>query len=156
MSPEGGVDPRSTELREMETEKAIIDTKAEAQVKRELWAGLGLVLLQTTVFIRLTFWELSWDVMEPICFFTTSTSFMLGYAFFLRTANEPSFEGFFAGRFASRQQRLMKAHGFNLHRFNELRNALSVVGSISACSHSSHPCRRQSDVCDATLIRAAH
>ena len=117
-------DSRIKELKQMEEMKREIDQKAEAHVKRELWCGLGFLALQTLGFVRLTFWELSWDVMEPICFFTTSTYFMAGYGFFLRTSREPSFEGLFASRFASRQKRLMKACKFDLKRFNELKQAL--------------------------------
>ncbi|KAG0465917.1 hypothetical protein HPP92_020081 [Vanilla planifolia] len=119
-----GDDPRKNELKEMEVKKAAIDSKAEAQVRKELWAGMGVVLIQIAALMRLTFWELSWDVMEPICFFSTSIYFMLGYAFFLRTAKEPSFEGFFASRFSAKQKRLMKTYSFDLSRFDELRSAL--------------------------------
>ncbi|PKA49609.1 hypothetical protein AXF42_Ash004150 [Apostasia shenzhenica] len=118
-------DPLREELRDMEAKKLEIDGKAEMQVKRELWTGLVLVLLQTAGFMRLTFWELSWDVMEPICFFAASFYFIIGYGFFLRTSREPSFEGLFASRFACRQRRLMKAQSFDLPRFNQLRKALN-------------------------------
>ncbi|CAD5171705.1 unnamed protein product [Musa acuminata subsp. malaccensis] len=116
-------DAEREELREMEATKAEIDRSAVAHVRRELCCGLGLLAAQTAAFMRLTFWELSWDVMEPICFYITSIYFMAGYAFFLRTAREPSFEGFFATRFAARQKRLMKARNFDIHRFDELRRA---------------------------------
>lgn len=120
-------DPRWGELAELEKEKAQIDEKAEAQVRRELWAGLGLFVAQTAGFMRLTFWELSWDVMEPICFYVTSLYFMAGYAFFLRTAREPSFEGFFEARLDARRRRLMRRHNFDGRRFEELRRGLDVM-----------------------------
>ncbi|XP_076896627.1 calcium uniporter protein 3, mitochondrial-like [Bidens hawaiensis] len=111
------------ELEEMERWKAAIDTKAEKMVQRELWGGLAYLMVQTAGFMRLTFWELSWDVMEPICFYVTSIYFMGGYAFFLRTAKEPSFEGFFRSRFGAKQKKLMKREGFDLGKYNELRKA---------------------------------
>ncbi|RWW21063.1 hypothetical protein GW17_00014794 [Ensete ventricosum] len=114
---------RGEELRRMEETKAEIDRSAAAQVRRELWCGLGLMAAQTAAFMRLTFWELSWDVMEPICFYVASIYFMAGYAFFLATSREPSFEGFFESRFAARQKRLMRAREFNVDRFNELTGA---------------------------------
>lgn len=107
----------------MEKKKAEIDRKAVAQVRRELWCGLGFLVMQTVGFMRLTFWELSWDVMEPICFYVTSIQVMAGYFFFLRTSKDPSFEGFFESRFAATQKRLMKLYNFDLDRFNELRRA---------------------------------
>ncbi|XP_031270748.1 calcium uniporter protein 2, mitochondrial [Pistacia vera] len=96
-------DPRRKEFEELEKQKAAIDQKADFLVRRELWCGLGYLVVQTTAFMRLTFWELTWDVMEPICFYVTSMYFMAGYAFFLRTSKEPSFEGFYQSRFTAKQ-----------------------------------------------------
>lgn len=107
----------------MEKQKLGIDRQADLLVRRELWAGLGYLMLQTAGFMRLTFWELSWDVMEPICFYVTSFYFMAGYGFFLRTSREPSFEGFFDSRFAAKQKKVMMARGFDVDRYNELRKA---------------------------------
>ncbi|KAL5704872.1 hypothetical protein ACHQM5_023237 [Ranunculus cassubicifolius] len=117
-------DPRKKELEIMEKEKADIDREAESLVRRELWAGLGFLVVQTAGFVRLTFWELSWDVMEPICFYVTSVYFMAGYTFFLRTSKDPSFEGFFESRFSAKQKRLMKKRKFDFGRFNELKRVV--------------------------------
>ncbi|CAN1324284.1 Calcium uniporter protein 2, mitochondrial, partial [Linum perenne] len=114
-------DPRKKELEQLEQRKALIDERARTQVRRELWGGLGYLVVQTAAFMRLTFWELSWDVMEPICFYVTSIYVMAGYAFFLRTSREPTFEGFFQSRFLAKQRKLMKNHKFDLERYNELR-----------------------------------
>lgn len=114
-------DPRLKQLDEMEKQKAMIDKKAKAQVQAELFCGLGLLLGQTLGFMRLTFWELSWDVMEPICFFVTSLHFALGYGFFLSTSTEPTFEGFFRRRFKAKQKKLMASHNFDINNYNELR-----------------------------------
>lgn len=116
-------DPRRKELEEMENQKTEIDKKAESLVRRELWGGLGFMVLQTAGFMRLTFWELSWDVMEPICFYVTSMYFMAGYAFFLRTNVEPSFEGFYQSRLSAKQQKLMKLNNFDIAKYNQLKRA---------------------------------
>ncbi|GAB4848889.1 hypothetical protein Ancab_003701 [Ancistrocladus abbreviatus] len=128
--------PRRKELEQMEKQKAEIDRKAESLVYKELWCGLGYLVVQTAAFMRLTFWELSWDVMEPICFYVTSMYFMAGYTFFLRTSKEPSFEGFFQSRFASKQKRLFKTHNFDLQRYNELRRACYPLESTEEASSS--------------------
>lgn len=113
-------DPRRKELENLEKQKAVIDEKARSMVRGELYCGLGLMIVQTMGFMRLTFWELSWDVMEPICFFVTSLHFALAYGFFLRTSKEPSFEGFSQRRFRVKQNKLMKMHKFDLERYNQL------------------------------------
>ncbi|KAJ7966712.1 Calcium uniporter, mitochondrial [Quillaja saponaria] len=116
-------DPRREELEKMEKKKGMIDQKAESLVRGELYCGLSFILVQTVAFMRLTFWELSWDVMEPICFFVTSLHFGVAYAFFLRTSTEPSFEGYFNQRFKAKQERLMKTHKFDMERYKQLRKA---------------------------------
>ncbi|XP_039137279.1 calcium uniporter protein 2, mitochondrial-like [Dioscorea cayenensis subsp. rotundata] len=127
------------ELKEMEKKKAEMEEKAEAEVRRELWAGLGLLVMQTVGFMRLTFWELTWDVMEPICFFFTSTYFMAGYAFFLSTSKEPSFQAIFQSRFEAKMERLMKLHHFDVKRFNHLRMVVSSSSSFDS-HHADNPC----------------
>uniref|UniRef100_A0A7N0ZVQ2 Calcium uniporter protein C-terminal domain-containing protein n=1 Tax=Kalanchoe fedtschenkoi TaxID=63787 RepID=A0A7N0ZVQ2_KALFE len=122
-------DPRRAQLEQMEAELSAIDEKAMGLVRREMYSGLGFVILQTLGFMRLTFWELSWDVMEPICFFVTSMHFAAGYVFFLRTATEPSFEGLVRRRFEVRRRRLMAAHGFDLGKYEELRKVVYREGS---------------------------
>ncbi|KAL5777932.1 hypothetical protein ACOSP7_010858 [Xanthoceras sorbifolium] len=114
-------DPRRKELDQMEKQKAVIDQKAKALVRGELYCGLGFLTVQTLGFMRLTFWELSWDVMEPICFFVTSLHFAIAYGFFLRTSTEPTFEGYFQRRFKAKQNKLMKTHNFDLEKYNHLR-----------------------------------
>ncbi|XP_064958278.1 calcium uniporter protein 2, mitochondrial-like isoform X2 [Musa acuminata AAA Group] len=136
------------ELRKMEEEKAEIDRRAASQVRKELWCGMVFVVAQTAALMRATFWELSWDVMEPICFYLTSIYFMAGYAFFIRTSKEPSFEGFFTSRFATKQKRLMKARNFDLTRFNELSQAClrsPPLSEFTSPSRAHHSVGRRSD-----------
>ncbi|KAG7540105.1 Calcium uniporter protein C-terminal [Arabidopsis thaliana x Arabidopsis arenosa] len=114
-------DPRRKELKELEAIKTVIDQKAHSLVRRELWAGLGYLIIQTAGFMRLTFWELTWDVMEPICFYVTSVYFMAGYAFFLKTSREPSFEGFYQSRFEAKQRKLMESEDFDVGRYDDLK-----------------------------------
>ncbi|CAK9178561.1 unnamed protein product [Ilex paraguariensis] len=137
-------DPRIKELEKMEREKAIIDEKAGSLVRGELYCGLGFLVLQTLGFMRLTFWELTWDVMEPICFFVTSLHFALAYGFFLRTSTEPSFQGYFQRRFLVKQKKLMKIHNFDNDKYNELCKAfypsycnLADPGHFRASDHAS-------------------
>ncbi|GMI83121.1 hypothetical protein like AT2G23790 [Hibiscus trionum] len=117
-------DPRRKEVEDLEKQKSEIDKKAESLVRGELYCGLGLVVVQTLGFMRLTFWELNWDVMEPICFFVTSLHFALAYAFFLRTSTEPTFHGYFQQRFKAKQKKLMRIHCFDIQKYNKLRRRL--------------------------------
>lgn len=126
-------DRRIEELQEMEKQKAEIDLQAKKLVHRELQCGFGFLSLQTAALMRFTFWDLSWDVMEPICFYLTSIYFLAGYAFFLRTSTDPTFEGFFQARFKTKQKRLMKQRNFDMERYRELRAVAGPRTRQSAC-----------------------
>ena len=49
------------------------------------WVGLGLMSLQFGVLARLTWWEYSWDIMEPVTYFVTYGTSMALYAYFVLT-----------------------------------------------------------------------
>jgi hypothetical protein len=76
-------DPRKEEFKQLQEKKEEIDKLAHKQVRRILWSGLGFFMCQVGLFFRLTFWEFSWDVMEPIAFFTTAYGLLVGYACYL-------------------------------------------------------------------------
>ncbi|KAF5182271.1 Calcium uniporter protein [Thalictrum thalictroides] len=113
-------DPRKDELKMLLQKKEEIDMLAHKQVRRILWAGLGFSVLQVGLFFRLTFWEFSWDVMEPIAFFTTTTGLVVGYAYFLFTSRDPTYQDLMKRLFLSRQRKLIKQQAFDINRFMEL------------------------------------
>ncbi|XP_030524510.1 calcium uniporter protein 5, mitochondrial-like [Rhodamnia argentea] len=113
-------DPMRDELKKLQARKEEIDVLAHKQVRRILWTGLGLSVFQVGLFFRLTFWEFSWDVMEPIAFFTTTTSIVLGYAYFLFTSRDPTYQDLMKRLFLRRQRKLLKKHSFDVDRFVEL------------------------------------
>lgn len=113
-------DPRLDELKKLQEKKDKLDTMAHKQVRHILWGGLGFSLLQVGLFFRLTFWEFSWDVMEPITFFTTTTGVIIGYAYFLFTSRDPSYQDMMKRLFLRRQKKLIQKHSFDIGRFSEL------------------------------------
>ncbi|XP_061347981.1 calcium uniporter protein 5, mitochondrial-like [Gastrolobium bilobum] len=113
-------DPVREELRMLMEKKEEIDVLAHKQVRRILWSGLGFGVVTVGLFFRLTFWEFSWDVMEPIAFFTTSTGLVIGYAYFLFTSRDPTYQDFLKRLFLSRQRKLHKRYNFDVDRFKEL------------------------------------
>ncbi|XP_015874826.3 calcium uniporter protein 6, mitochondrial [Ziziphus jujuba] len=113
-------DPIRHELKVLQKLKEDIDVQAHKQVRRVLWSGLGLAMLQVGLFFRLTFWEFSWDVMEPIAFFTTTSGLVIGYAYFLLTSRDPTYQDLMKRLFLSRQRKLLKKHNFDVQRFKEI------------------------------------
>ncbi|KAB5512939.1 hypothetical protein DKX38_029967 [Salix brachista] len=112
--------PAREELKILQEKKEEIDVLAHKQVRRILYSGLCLAFLQVGLFFRLTFWEFSWDVMEPIAFFGTTGSVVIGYAYFLITARDPTYQDLMKRLFLSRQRKLFKKLNFDVERFKEL------------------------------------
>uniref|UniRef100_A0A7C9AGH4 Calcium uniporter protein C-terminal domain-containing protein n=1 Tax=Opuntia streptacantha TaxID=393608 RepID=A0A7C9AGH4_OPUST len=114
-------DSRKEELKVLQERKEQIDKQAHKQVRLILWSGLGVLIMQVGLFFRLTFWDFSWDVMEPIAFFTTTTGLIIGYAYFMLTSKDPSYQDLMKTLFLSRQRKLIKKYNFDINRFKELR-----------------------------------
>ncbi|KAM7521948.1 hypothetical protein LguiA_011850 [Lonicera macranthoides] len=115
-------DPQRDELKNLQQKMEEIDKLAHKQVRRILYTWLGLSVMQVGLFFRLTFWEFSWDVMEPIAFFTTATGLVVSYAYFLFTSRDPSYQDLMKRLFLSRRRKLIKRYNFDINRLIELQN----------------------------------
>ncbi|PWA49861.1 hypothetical protein CTI12_AA383050 [Artemisia annua] len=115
-------DPRREELKQLQAKQEEIDKLAHKQVRRILYTGLVFSLGFIGLFFRLTFWEFSWDVMEPIAFFGTTSGIILGYGYFLITRRDPTYQDLMKRLFLSRRRKLIKRKQFDVERFMELQN----------------------------------
>lgn len=119
-------DPTWDELKMLQEKKEEIDVLAHKQVRRILWSGLGFAVVQVGLFFRLTFWDFSWDIMEPVAFFTTATGIVIGYAYFLFTSRDPTYQDLRERLLISRQRKLFKKHNFDGERFKELQKKCNI------------------------------
>ncbi|KAF3600457.1 hypothetical protein HID58_042952 [Brassica napus] len=131
-------DPAKFEFDKLRRMKEEIDVLAHKQVRKILWCGLGYSVVQIGLFFRLTFWEFSWDVMEPITFFTTATGIIVGYGYFLMTSRDPTYQDFMKRLFLSRQRKLLKSRKFDVERFKELEKKWKMTSCSSSSYHSCH------------------
>ncbi|CAG0889220.1 unnamed protein product [Cyprideis torosa] len=76
------------ELLPLEEKRAELAAKAERRTTILTWLGLGYMAVQFGVLARLTWWEYSWDIMEPVTYFVTYTTCMVGYAYFVLSKKE--------------------------------------------------------------------
>ena len=73
------------ELKPMEDIKAEIDRKSAQRTNIVVWGGLGYMAFQFGLLARLTWWEYSWDIMEPVTYFVGYGTAMACYAYFVLT-----------------------------------------------------------------------
>ncbi|KAI6238336.1 Calcium uniporter protein [Aphelenchoides fujianensis] len=109
------------QLGPMEKIRKTIEEECERYSTNVLWAGFVAMGLQTGIFARLTWWEYSWDIVEPCTYFATfSTVFAtFGYYIFTKQSFEyPSAEGrIFSNQFHKRA----KKSDFNVQVYNQLK-----------------------------------
>ncbi|XP_068310528.1 calcium uniporter protein 6, mitochondrial-like [Pyrus communis] len=125
-------DPLWEELKQLQKKKEEIDVLAHKHVRRILWFGLGVVLTQLGLFFRLTYWDFSWDVVEPLAYFTTTSCIGIGYAYFLITSRDPTYQDLMKRLFIRRQRKLIKSHNFDVKKFKEIQRKCGIPLHASA------------------------
>ena len=73
------------ELKPLDDLKTEIDRKSAQRTTAVVWGGLGFMALQFGLLARLTWWEYSWDIMEPVTYFVGYGTAMAAYAYFVLT-----------------------------------------------------------------------
>jgi len=57
--------------------------KSRRRTDRLTWLGLGAMGLQFGLLARLTWWEYSWDIMEPVTYFVGFGSAMAMFGYYI-------------------------------------------------------------------------
>ncbi|KAK2180795.1 hypothetical protein NP493_426g05053 [Ridgeia piscesae] len=119
------------ELRqEMEPFEKIRDQIALAADRRTTflqWFGLGLMGLQFGLLARLTWWEYSWDIMEPVTYFVTYGTAIALYAYYVVTKQEYNFKEVSDREFLLSLHRNAAKHRLNIQAYNRICNDIARI-----------------------------
>lgn len=115
------------EIQPLEDKKLELEMVAQKKSNWLAWAGLGLMSVQFGILARLTWWEYSWDIMEPVTYFVTYGTAIACYAYFVLTKEE-----YILADVKNRQHLLTlhkkaKKQGVDLDRYNYLKDELYKV-----------------------------
>jgi len=109
------------ELAEMERFKRPLDQKSARHTKRVLTVGLVYLVSQAAVIAKLTFFSrFGWDVMEPVTYFITFGTAILGLVFFQHHKIEYSYPALAALLTQRKASRLYIRNGFDFKRYSNL------------------------------------
>ena len=115
--------------------KQKIDNKARASVTRWLWGGVGFLVIQGSLVARLTWWELSWDVMEPITYLLNFSSSILILLYFCFNKLDFTYPTMYENLYRNKQLKFYKKEGFDLDEYHQvernidnLRTDLVILG----------------------------
>ncbi|XP_039293368.1 calcium uniporter protein, mitochondrial isoform X1 [Nilaparvata lugens] len=75
-------------LEPLEKKRQSLEAVAIRRTTVLTWFGLSLMSVQFGILARLTWWEYSWDIMEPVTYFVTYGTAMAAYAYFVLTKQE--------------------------------------------------------------------
>ncbi|CAG0882879.1 unnamed protein product [Darwinula stevensoni] len=123
----GELEELQTQLRPLEDAHAELLRRAEIRTSIFTWMGLGYMAIQFGVLARLTWWEYSWDIMEPVTYFVTYATAMAGYAYFLLTRQECIYPDARDRQFLKIFHKKANKSGWDVQRYNDLCNSIHEV-----------------------------
>ncbi|CAH1101090.1 unnamed protein product [Psylliodes chrysocephalus] len=115
------------ELLPLEERKQEIELVAHRRGNWLAWAGLGLMSVQFGILARLTWWEYSWDIMEPVTYFVTYGTAMACYSYFVLTKEEYILQD------VTKRQQLLVLHkkskklGLDINQYNMLKQEAARI-----------------------------
>lgn len=116
-----------TSLKPLEEERQSLEKKASIRASLLTWIGLSMMGVQFGILARLTWWEYSWDIMEPVTYFVTYGTAMAMYAYFAITREDYILPDVRDRQHLIYLHKKAKKSGFDVQRYNELRDELNQV-----------------------------
>ncbi|KFO60479.1 hypothetical protein N302_14060, partial [Corvus brachyrhynchos] len=86
---------------------------------------LAYMATQFGILARLTWWEYSWDIMEPVTYFITYGSAMAMYAYFVMTRQEYVYPDARDRQYLLFFHKGAKKTRFDLEKYNQLKDAIA-------------------------------
>ncbi|KAI0210669.1 Calcium uniporter protein, mitochondrial [Lamellibrachia satsuma] len=108
------------EIEPFEQVRRQIELAADRRTTFLQWFGLGLMGLQFGLLARLTWWEYSWDIMEPVTYFVTYGTAIALYAYYVVTKQEYNFKEVSDREFLLSLHRNAAKHRLNVHAYNRI------------------------------------
>eukprot|EP00475_Leptophrys_vorax_P029429 TRINITY_DN4322_c0_g1_i1.p1 TRINITY_DN4322_c0_g1~~TRINITY_DN4322_c0_g1_i1.p1 ORF type:complete len:272 (-),score=70.99 TRINITY_DN4322_c0_g1_i1:712-1527(-) len=107
-----------------------IERRSTLRANLVSFGGLSFLVGQFGLYAYLTWGALSWDIMEPITYFTGQFNLIMSYCYFLWAKTEYTLEGQYSRSFESSREKLLRKYGIDLDEFKKLQRrtrALEVL-----------------------------
>lgn len=117
-----------SEYDEMHVNYEQAQRRAATRSSLVVYGGLMVLCAQLATFIRLTYYEFSWDVMEPISYFVGLSNAIMVYLFYIWNRRDFSFETWQRGMEGKYAEKTFRAKGFDINRYVGLARRLRKAG----------------------------
>jgi len=124
------IDTLNEQLAPLKKQREDLERKANRRANVVIFSGLGYCVVQFLAIGRLTWWELSWDVMEPVTYMLTFATALIGYGFFVLTGSEYSYEGLKRNIKDRRFEALVKKTGFDEIQYQRIKRAIATKEGV--------------------------
>jgi len=78
---------------------------------------------------RLTWWELSWDIMEPVTYMLTFTAVFGGFVYFNWTKRDYTYESLRESMIAKRVTKYLKREGLDQQHYDQVKAEIADIQS---------------------------
>ncbi|XP_059422769.1 calcium uniporter protein, mitochondrial [Carassius carassius] len=121
----GRLEDLNSQLQPLEKVKEELSKKAERRTTWVLWGGMAYMATQFGILARLTWWEYSWDIMEPVTYFITYGTAMAMYAYFVLTRQEYIYQDARDRQYLLFFHKGAKRTCFDIEKYNKLKDAIA-------------------------------
>ncbi|KAI9357258.1 hypothetical protein DFJ73DRAFT_821075 [Zopfochytrium polystomum] len=121
------INATKAELAPLSAKKLKLDRTAHRRGVVTNWIGLAALCAQWGIMARLTWWEYSWDVMEPISYILSVGTAIIAYSFYIVTHREYSYENIHEVTMTSAQAKLYRRHKFDIDGYARLTRQLDAL-----------------------------
>ncbi|XP_071440063.1 calcium uniporter protein, mitochondrial [Hetaerina americana] len=115
------------QLEPLEKKRKELEMISERRTTSMTWLGLGLMGVQFGILARLTWWEYSWDIMEPVTYFVTYGTAMAAYAYFVLTKQEYLLPDVKDRQFLLEFHKRARKVGLDVNEYNRLKDGVSKI-----------------------------
>ncbi|GCB71528.1 calcium uniporter protein, mitochondrial [Scyliorhinus torazame] len=114
----------NAEIEPLEKVKLELARRAEKRSSWVLWGGMAFMATQFGILARLTWWEYSWDIMEPVTYFITYGTAMAMYAYFVVTRQEYIYPDAKDRQYLHFFHTAAQKTKFDIEKYNQLKDAI--------------------------------
>ncbi|XP_046391855.1 calcium uniporter protein, mitochondrial [Ischnura elegans] len=115
------------QLEPMEMKRKELEMFSDRRTTSMTWLGLGLMGVQFGILARLTWWEYSWDIMEPVTYFVTYGTAMAAYAYFVLTKQEYLLPDVKDRQFLLEFHKRARKVGLDVNEYNRLKDGVAKI-----------------------------
>jgi len=115
------------ELVALDEKLDVICKKATRSANLRTWGVICYVVAQTSALARMTWWDFSWDLVEPVTYFVTMSGVIVSLMYFGFTKREWSSNGLYSHWYLKKEHSLWMQEGIPLRAREDLLKKIETL-----------------------------